>query len=158
MRKYDPFNDTGILIFRMSPAQKFSIRPGSLVTVEDGTHIRLAHPDEPVRTFIVPDNASTEASSIGWKQDEPIKPTDQQSLEPCQMDKFQLAKRIEHHVPAIEVACEDSRELERRELIEAQDPLTFKKGPRLDHRKLLRRLRDDLSELVQRLARESRQQ
>lgn len=158
MRKYDPFADTGILIFRMSQAQKFSIKPGSLVTVEDGTHIRLAHPDEPVRTFTVPANASVEASSIGWKQDEPIKPVDQQLLEPSRMDKFQLAKRIEHHVPAIETACEDSRELERRELREAQDTRTFVRGPRLDHRKLLCRLRDDVRELINRLARESRQQ
>jgi hypothetical protein len=69
------------------------------------------------------------------------------------MTKAQLAKRIEKHLPALETAIATSQELERRERAEALDTsgLSVVKGPHLDHRSLLRRLQDDLRELLRRL-------
>jgi hypothetical protein len=69
------------------------------------------------------------------------------------MTKGQLAQRIEKHLPALDTAITTSQELERRERIEALDEsgLAVVKGPHLDHRGILRRLQDDLRELLRRL-------
>ena len=160
MRKPDPFTDTGLIQFPMPRGQASSIKPGALVTIEEKTgRLRLATPDEPVRTFKVPEGANVEGAYIAWRQDQPIKPLDHHLLKPAELSKFQLARRIEHHMPAIETSIGDSRELERRDRIEAKDEsgLAFIRGPRHDHRGILRRLQEDLTELVRRLRAESRQ-
>jgi hypothetical protein len=154
VRKPDPFVDTGLLMFRMAKSQKFSIRPGTLVVVDETAGLlRVASPDEPVRSFRVPANARVEGACIGWRQDQPLQPVVVESHAPAHMTKAQLAHRIEKHLPAIETAIATSQELERRERAEAEDRsgLAVVKGPHLDHRGLLRRLHDDLRELLRRL-------
>jgi hypothetical protein len=154
MRKPDPFVDTGLLAFRMARSQKFSIRPGTLVTIDEQADLlRIASPDEPVRSFRVPAGAQVEGGCIAWRQDQPLQPVEIETPAPSHMTKVQLAKRIEKHLPAIETAIATSQELERRERAEAEDRigLAVVKGPHLDHRGLLRRLHDDLRELLRRL-------
>ena len=111
-----------------------------------------------MRSFIVPANATAEGACIAWTQDEPLRPVECEMPGPSYMTKAQLAQRIAKHLPAIESAITTSQELERRERAEAQDKsgLSVVKGPHLEHRCLLRRLRDDLGELLRRLRREAR--
>jgi asparagine synthetase B (glutamine-hydrolysing) len=154
MRKPDPFSDIGLLSFRMAKSQQFSIRPGTLVTVDEKAGLlRIASPDEPVRSFRVPANARVEGACICWRQDEPLQHVECEMPAPSHMTKGQLAQRIEKHLPALDTAITTSQELERRERIEALDEsgLAVVKGPHLDHRGILRRLQDDLRELLRRL-------
>lgn len=159
MSKPDPFTDTGLMTFRMVKSQRFSIRPGTLVTIDgkDGV-LRIASPDEPVRSFRVPATAQVEGGSIAWKQDQPLQPVEIEMPPPSYMTKAQLAHRIEKQLPALETAITTSQELERRERAETleQSGLAVAKGPRLEHRGLLRRLQDDLRELLRRIRLEAR--
>jgi hypothetical protein len=159
MRNPDPFTDTGLMAFRMVKSQRFSIRPGTLVTIDENDGVlRIASPDEPVRSFSVPANAQVEGGSIAWKQDQPLQQVEIEMPSPSHMTKEQLAHRIEKHLPALETAITTSQELEHRERAEALDKsgLAVVKGPHLEHRGLLRRLQDDLRELLRRLHWEAR--
>lgn len=153
-RKLDPLKDVGIMCFRMSRGQRYSIKAGTLVVLDDrsGT-LRLSAPDEPVRSFRVPEGAKVEGHCILWKQESPLTPFENHMAEHGELTTFNLAERIGRHMPAIERAIDHSAALERREREDSGDAtgVAFVRGPHLEHRSVLRRLHDDLKELLHRV-------
>ena len=160
MRKCDPFNETGQLCFRMRKSEGFAIRSGTLVTIDERSgFLRRSGVDEPVASFEIPSGATVEGMCISWQQSEPVQRFKPLVVSHDELSTFQLAERIGSYLPVIERAIAHSEALEKRERNDALETSerTFVPGPHSKHRGILRRLRDDLSELLRRLRWDARQ-